>query len=68
MTVQYTMPWYKILSEASWERPGCMKYAWSQAVQMQFYVAFPLALALLRPRQPGLQSRVVHFSRLGPWP
>ena len=29
---------------------------------MQFYVAFPLALALLQPRQPGLQSRVVHLA------
>ncbi|CAL8462705.1 g2238 [Coccomyxa elongata] len=45
-------------------RAGCMKYAWSQAVQAQFYLGFPLLLLLLRPAVRGLFRRMALLSSL----
>lgn len=34
---------------------GCASHTWSTAVQMQFYLMAPLALLLLRPKEPGFR-------------
>ena len=36
---------------------GCFHTTWSLAVQMRFYLLFPLALLLLRPKAPGFGCR-----------
>ncbi|KAL4457909.1 hypothetical protein ABPG75_012774 [Micractinium tetrahymenae] len=51
--------WRNALFLTNWDfTQGCALHLWSLALQVQFYVLFPLLLCALRPRAPGFRARL----------